>query len=130
MFVIWHMYLVTLRFINMENIFMYPHGFIKNYMGSYLGNELKIEWSCDLQGLTNGTADDADLGQGFLVQVLGWGHQCGIPRVDPGILHMFRYRHTNDLSIRSHRIHIDLLQSTDLSHYYKLKFSLQSKLLK
>lgn len=78
----------------------------------YLGNELEIEGTSDLKGPADSTADEFDLIQGLLVQVLGWGDQRGISRVNARILHMFRHCHTQYFPFLSHCIHIYLLQYT------------------
>lgn len=77
----------------------------------YLGNELQIEGSCDLQLLAHGMHNGFDPLQGFGSDVLRWGvtsvaspgmHTCVL-------LHVFRDGDSCYHTITSHSIHANLL---------------------
>ncbi|KAH3666829.1 hypothetical protein OGAPHI_003278 [Ogataea philodendri] len=74
-----------------------------------LGNELDVEWSCNIQCLTNlgsGLNNSAD---GLLVQVLWRNNQSGITRVDTGVLNVLGNNVHNKLTVLSNGIHFNLL---------------------
>lgn len=56
----------------------------------YLGDQLQVEGSGDLQLLPDGVHDHHDPLNGFLVEVLRRRHQSGIARVHAGVLHVLR----------------------------------------
>lgn len=76
----------------------------------YLGNQLQVERSGNLQLLTNGVDNHLDVLHCLLVEVLGRRHQRGIARVNTGILHVLRYRHGHHYPVAGYSINIDLLE--------------------
>jgi len=85
-------------------------------MTPHLSNKLNVKRSVHFQRAADGTANEPDLSQRLLVEVLRWGDERCVPAVDPCVLDVLRHGHTHHLSVTCHGVHVDLLVQRRMEH--------------
>ena len=80
-----------------------------------LCNELQVERPRHLELSPYAATDALDLLQRLLVDVLGWGDEGRVTRVDPRVLYVLRHSHAEDLAGHSDSIHVYLLTTERLT---------------
>ena len=80
-----------------------------------LCNELQVERPRHLELSPYAATDALDLLQCLLVDVLGWGNEGRVTRVDPRILYVLRHSHAEDLAGHSDSINVYLLTTEGLT---------------
>lgn len=93
----------------------------------HLGDQLQVERSGDLQLLANGMDDHLDPLHRLLIEILRWRHQCGVTRVNAGVLHVFRHRDGHHHSVAGYSVHVYLLENAKKCYRHIELFTLSHR---
>lgn len=74
-----------------------------------LGDELHVEWPCNLEMLADGSTDGSNFVECLLVEILRRRDESSVAGVNPSVLYVFTHGDTQQLTVQRYSVHVYFL---------------------